>query len=112
MTETVVDGPLTATIREAWILKEDRRLSGQWPEWTDKPTIHAIVIETISVEEPHRRQGHCRRFLDMVLADVRFEMVVVEGVGNKALVAFLFRDGWECPNVTVGDWFKAGGGAR
>jgi|SRR5580700_29421 hypothetical protein len=95
MRQTITVGPLTATIRECWVDAEHLRLSAERPNWTMRPTIHAIVVETVKVEDASQRQGHFTRFLDMVCADERFDMVVVEGVGNKMLAAWLMRQGWE-----------------
>lgn len=105
MRHRITHGPLTATLRECWLDAGNRRLSAQFPAWTDRPTIHAIVIESVSVEAAHRRQGHLKRFLAMVCADPRWEMVVVEGVGNLHLAAYLEREGWEV-DVGVGDFYR------
>ncbi len=94
MTSIVRAGPLTARVRECWIDRANLRLSADHPTWTERPTWSALAIESIAVEEAHRRQGHCRRFLAEVCADPRFEMVVVEGVGNEVLAAALLRWGW------------------
>jgi hypothetical protein len=93
--QKVTVGPLTATLRECWIDAGNKRLSAEWPEWTDRPTIHAIVIESVHVEPSERKQGHFRRFLAAVCDLPRFDMVVVEGVQNPDLVAYLHRLGWE-----------------
>lgn len=85
-----------ATIRECWILARNRRLSGSSPDWTDEPTIHAIVVETIDVSPEHRRRGYCRDFIKRLCDEERFDMVVVEGVINPYLQAALTRWGWEC----------------
>ncbi len=92
-------GPLTALLRECWVDAANYRLSGTSPDWTDgvdRPTIHTIVIETVSVDESHRRQGHFKRFLSEVWEDKRFEMVIVEGVQNPVLADYLMRNGWNC----------------
>src|ERR1044071_2225522 len=89
-------GPLNALIRECWIDAGNLRLCGPTPDWTARPTIHAIVIESVHVEEPHRRQGHFRRFLDAICSDPRFDMVVVEAVQNTHLAAALLSWGWDC----------------
>ena len=88
-------GPLRANVRECWVRADNLRLSGADPSWTDKPTLHAVVIETVAVEEAQRRQGWFKRFLAEVLADNRFELVIVEGVQNPHLAAYLLREGWE-----------------
>jgi hypothetical protein len=105
MSEQVRCGPLTARIRECWVDAQNRRLSGTDPAWTTRPTIHSIVIETVNVEPSQRQQGHFRRFLAMVCADPRFDMVVVEGVGNPHLAEFLLHEGWEC-DVGVMDFYR------
>ncbi len=88
-------GPLTARIREAWLDRDNRRLSAGHPDWTERPTVHAIVVESVSVEEAHRREGHCKRFLADICANECFEMAVVEGVQNPVLADALLRWGWE-----------------
>jgi len=98
-------GPLCAVLRECWVDAGSLRLSATRPDWTDRPTIHAVVIESVTVEEPHRRQGHFRRFLAEVCAGNDFELVVVEGVQNPALAEALSRWGWEV-DVGVMDFYK------
>ncbi len=90
------DGLLSATLRECWIDASNLRRSAERQDWTANPTIHAVVIETVRVEQAHQRQGHFKRFLAAVCADPRFDMVVVEGVQNPVLAEALLRWGWEC----------------
>ncbi len=96
---------LTAYVRECWVLASNRRQSAEWPDWTTEPTLHTLVIETVEVEEEFRRQGEFRAFVEMLLADPRFDMVAVEGVGNPALAAALRRWGWECDEGVM-DFYK------
>ena len=96
MSQVVHDGPLTAYIRECWVDAADLCLSAETPDWTDRPTIHTIVIESVRVEEAYQNQGHFRRFLASVCADERFDMVIVEAVQNKVLAEALLRWGWDC----------------
>lgn len=96
MREQITSGPLTATLRECFVLASNRRQSAEIPGWATEPTIHAIVVESVAVEESHRRQGHLRRFLDLLCSDGRFEMVVVEAVQNPILAEALLRWGWDC----------------
>ncbi len=96
MKQKLTIGPLMATVRECWVDAGNMRLSAEDRGWTDRPTLHAIVIESVNVEGSERRQGHLKRFLTMVCADPRFDLVVVEGVGNVHLAAYLEREGWEC----------------
>lgn len=105
MHTTVHAGPLTAVVREAWIDAENKRSSGDWATWTDRPTIHSIVIESVKVAEDHRREGHFKRFLAVICADERFAMVVVEGVQNPILAEALLRWGWDC-DTGVMDFYK------
>ncbi len=86
---------LTARIRECWIAADNLRVSGDYPEWTDRPTIYSIVVEYVEVEKPHRGHGECRAFLEQFKEDKRFDMVVVEGVQNPILADALLRWGWE-----------------
>lgn len=104
MRNTVHAGPLTALVRECWVLKSNRRVSAEIPNWTNQPLVHSIVVESVNVEEAHRRQGHLKRFLDEVCADPRFDMVIVEGVQNPILAEALLRWGWDC-NVEVMDFY-------
>lgn len=87
---------LTATVRECWVLKSNKRLSGTKPDWTTEPTIHALAVESIEVEEAYRRQGECRAFLNHLLDTGKYDMVIVEAVGNQHLAEALLRWGWDC----------------
>jgi hypothetical protein len=90
-------GPhLAANVRECWVLAENFRVSAPYPGWTTEPTLHAVVIETVEVDETHRRQGVCRAFIEAVCQDERFELVIVEGVQNRHLADALIRWGWDC----------------
>lgn len=98
--------PIRVSLRECWYDAADLRSSTTHPEkWAGKPIIHAITVETILVEPEHRRQGHARRFLEELCRDERFEMVVVEGVGNPILAAALMRWGWN-HDPKIMDFFK------
>ena len=105
MRQVITIGPLTATVRDCWIDASNRRLSADRPNWNNRPAIYSIVIETVIVEEAHRRQGHFSRFLATVLADTRFDMVVVEGVGNKILAEWLMRHEWDCDPEVMDFYF-------
>lgn len=104
MRSTVHDGPLTAVLRECWIDPFNLRISCE-REGTIINGIHSVIIESVKVEEAHRNQGHFKRFLAVVCADPRFDMVVVEGVQNPILAEALARWGWEC-NVGVSDFYR------
>ena len=106
MTQRITSGPLTATLRECWIDATNRRLSGSSPDWTERPTIHAVAIETVQVEKSERRQGHFRRFLADVCAYPRFEMVVVECVQNPILADYLMRQGWEFDGMVMDFYWR------
>jgi Acetyltransferase (GNAT) family len=101
---------LSARISEAWVRKDNKRLSGFSPDWTDKPTYHALIIESIIVDPPHRDEGICRAFLRWVIDhmdDFDCELVICEGVGNEVLAAALERWGWDFdPAVSDFYWFK------
>lgn len=101
----VVVGPLTAWLRECWVDAANPRLSGDWPDWTTRPTFHALVVESVQVEPSQRRQGHLRRFLEELCADQRFARVVVEGVQNPILAEALLRWGWQV-DPAVMDFYK------
>ncbi len=108
MTTTDSQGVLQASIRECWVDAANLRLSSAEPNWTDRPTIHAIVVESVAVSESHRRQGHFGRFLAKLCRDERFQMVVVECVQNPILASYLLRLGWECdPGVMDFYWRRA-----
>lgn len=97
---------LHATVRECWVLASNRRLSAQRSDWTTEPTLHAGVIESICVDESHRRQGLCRAFLASAIADTRYDLHIVEGVGNPVLASALDRWGWECDRLTMDFYWK------
>lgn len=108
MRQVVRSNELTAILRECWVLRSNRRLSATRPDWTDEPTAHAVVVESITVEPERRRQHHCRRLIEALCADTRFEMVVIEAVQNEHLAAALMRWGWEC-DPAVMDFYRATG---
>lgn len=94
-----------AVLRECWVLESNLRMSCTDRNWTDKPTIYSIVIASIKVDEPFRRQGLCKRFIQELAADLRFDLVIVEGVGNPILAEALLRWGWDCDPVVM-DFYK------
>ena len=100
---------LTAIVRHCWVRKDRPSLSceteGAWQE----PTWRAIVIEFIFVNPKHWRQGHCRRFIEMVRDDNHFELAIVEAVQNPHLYDALLRWGWEL-DYKLNDfyWLKKG----
>jgi hypothetical protein len=96
---------LTAVLRESWLLASNLRSSGDYPGWTGEATIHSIVVESVKVEEPFRRHGECKEFLENLCADPGYDMVVVEGVGNEHLAAALQRWGWEA-DLDVMDFYR------
>jgi GNAT superfamily N-acetyltransferase len=110
MMEKLTAGPLTAILRECWILASSLKYSAGYPHWTAEPIIHAIVVESVMVEEPYRRQGHLRRFLEQLCADTRFELVVIEAVQNPLLAEALMRWGWDC-DPQVMDFYRPREGA-
>jgi len=95
---------LTATLRECWVLRDNLRASCEVADWTEQATWHAIVLESVQVPEQHRRQGHCRRLIESLTHDDRFELVIVEGVGNLLLAGALMRWGWQF-DPTVMDFY-------
>ena len=86
---------MTAFVRHCWVLASDFRKSCVRYGWTTEPTVRAVVLENINVSEEHRRQGHCRRLIEELCGDDRFDMVVVEAVQNPVLADFLARLGWD-----------------
>lgn len=89
-------GHLTAILRECWVLRDNPRISAEFPHWTDKPTWRAIAVYAVEVEEAFRRGGECRAFLNQLVADGRYELVIVECVQNPILAEALLRWGWDC----------------
>lgn len=96
MRTEVIRGPLTATLRECWARIDNLRQSAEIPGWSVSSLIHAIVIESVAVEDQHRRMGHLKRFVESLCLDERFEMVIVEAVQNPILADALLRWGWDC----------------
>lgn len=96
---------LYARLRECWVLKDNLRQSTEHDGAFQRPTWHAVILEGIEVYEQHRRQGHCKRLIEDLCADSRFELVIVEGVQNENLSRALHRWGWEFdPHVM--DFYK------
>jgi GNAT superfamily N-acetyltransferase len=108
MIQRFAAGPLVAFLRECWVQADNLRLSAEYPGWTDAPTLHAVVVQSVVVEDGHRRQGHFRRFIEALCADQRFEMVVVEGVQNPVLGEALLRWNWDC-DPGVMDFYRRQG---
>lgn len=80
------------------------RLSATAPAWTDRPLLHAVVLETVFVHPSRWRQGICKRFIESLVADPRYELVVVEAVQNAHLYDALLRWDWHCDRG-VGDFY-------
>lgn len=86
---------LYARLRECWVRKDNLRISCDFEcGFKDAPVWHAAVLESIEVYEPHRRQGHCKRFIED-LCKLDFDLVIVEGVQNEQLARALQRWVWE-----------------
>lgn len=85
---------LSATLRECWVLADNLRISFPTPMASDKPTIHSIVVEAVEVDAAYRNRGNFSAFIKRLRADQRYDMVIVEGVGNPLLVQALQRWGW------------------
>jgi hypothetical protein len=94
-----------AELRECWILASDKRQSCRFPGKFGAPDIHSIVVESVRVPPEKQRQGVFKRFIEDLCRDPRFEMVVVEGVGNATLADALMRWGWEY-DLGVMDFYK------
>jgi hypothetical protein len=85
---------LSASLRECWVQADNFRISFSSPTWSDKPTIHSIAVESVQVDVAHRNQGIFSAFIKRLCADQRYDMVIVEGVGNPLLAQALQRWGW------------------
>lgn len=101
----MIDG-VYARLRECWVRADNRRLSCTRQGWTDLPTLHAVVVESIRVEEAQRRQGLCKAYLNALCADPRFELVIVEAVQNPILAEALLRWGWDCDPGVMDFYFR------
>lgn len=86
---------LCAGLRECWVLKSNRRISREVPWPSNLPAYFAVVVETVMVLEPHRRQGICKRFIQRIVNHPTAELVIVECVQNPLLAEALLRWGWE-----------------
>lgn len=91
---TVTD-EFTAYVRACYVPAHNFRISSVYPGWMDVPLLRAVVFEVIDVEPKFRRQGVCKRVLAAACDDPRYDLVVVEGVGNPILAAALIRWGWD-----------------
>jgi hypothetical protein len=106
MREHIKTNFLDAFIRECWVRKDNLRVSCiHQGGFNGDPTWHAIVLESITVGENHRREGHCRRFIETLATDARFDLAIIEGVRNPHLADALIRWGWDC-DVGVMDFFR------
>lgn len=98
-------GPLKALLRECWILASNKCYSSCNPDWINEPTIHSIVVESVRVEEPFRKQGLFKRLITELCEDTKYEMAVVEQVQNPILIEALIRWGWEC-DKQLSDFYR------
>lgn len=100
----IFSNPIFAEYRECWIKTDTLRQSAETPDWTTEPTLHALVLEAIAVRAVDRQKGHARNFIAALTREDRFELIVVEMVGNPILQAALTRWGWKC-NPLVMDFY-------
>jgi len=98
---TVTSAGVHCRLRECWVLARNRRISSEDKDWTTEPTIHVLVVESIEVEEPHRRQGRCKEAISGLLRNTNYELIVVEAVQNPILAAALRRWGWDNDEETM-----------
>ena len=105
MRQKILNDVLVANVRACWVLRDNLRTSCQHEGgFGDRPVWYAIVLESIDVYSEHRRQGHCRRLIEMLATDLRFDLCIVEGVQNVHLLDALHRWGWEC-DAGVSDFY-------
>lgn len=84
------------------------RLSATEPGWTERPLLHAVVLETVMVHPTRWRQGICKRFIERLVAAEPYELVVVEAVQNAHLYEALLRWDWVCdPGISDFYWAKS-----
>lgn len=96
---------LMADVREVWFRADDLRLYTQHPQhWTQYTLLHAVFVDSIVVHPDHWRRGICRRFVESIRDDGRFELAVVGMVMNPHLWDALARWGWTC-NRRVQDFY-------
>lgn len=81
-------------VRECWILVSDFRVSCKDRPFDD-PCLRAIVLETVEIDESHRRRGVFSRFLVEFVAQPGYDLFVVEGVQSPHLADYLMRRGWD-----------------
>lgn len=93
------------SLRECWVKAGDLTVSCAREGWTTDPTLRAIVIESISVDENIRNRGHFARFLDWLCRDARYDLVIVEGVQNVLLREYLSRRGMPHDRLTKDFYF-------
>jgi hypothetical protein len=86
---------LTAVLRECWVDKNNYLISCENESVLHAKTIHAIVLESVKVEPRHRRRGFCRRLIEALCLDSRYDLVIIEGVQNRHLADALLRWGWD-----------------
>ena len=96
---------VTTSLRVCWVRASNLRQSAIDPAWVGEPLLRTVVIEHIKVAEECRRQGHCKRFIEWVGGDARYDLVIVEGVQNQILLDALKRWGWFCDHG-VKDFYK------
>jgi len=103
---------LTVRLRECWVLASDLRKSAWTEGWTPEPTLHALVLEHVKVDETLRRRGICKRFIAWLAGDPRYELVIIEGVQNEHLAEALTRWGWPCDRGVMDFYLAKSDAAR
>lgn len=92
------------------MVADNLRLSAErpGPEWANRQLLHAVALETIVVRPTFWRCGVCKRFIQRLVADDRYELVVVEGVLNAHLYEALLRWDWHLdPGISDFYWPKS-----
>lgn len=100
---------LSADVREVWFRADDLTMYTEHPEtWraAGVPLLHAAYVDVIVVHPLHWRKGICRRFIESLRDDDRFEMAAVGMVTSSHLWDALERWGWVC-NRSVQDFYWA-----
>jgi hypothetical protein len=99
--------PLAVRLRACWVRADNLRLSrddGPWPG----PSLRAMVLESVEVAGPMRRQGVFTRFLRDVCAEPGYDLFVVEAVQNPHLADALMRWGWDFDPGVMDFYWPAG----
>ncbi len=103
---------ITVRLRDCWVVANDLRKSATQPGWTQEPTLHAIVLEYVRVPEGDRQHGTCKKFIEWLCGDARYDLVIVEGVQSDHLATALRRWGWPHDKDTKDYYFAKSDAAK